>query len=50
MQGDRLCIASRTERRARTEQRRTDAMELRNQTESLLDGVVFEGALSSKLE
>ena len=38
------------ERRAKTEQRRMDALELRNQTELLLEGVVFEDALSSKLE
>lgn len=38
------------EKRAKIEQRRTDAIDLRNQTESQLMGVVFEDDLSSKLE
>jgi uncharacterized protein YPO0396 len=38
------------DRRAKIEQRRTDALELLNQTKALLDGVVFEDALSSTLE
>lgn len=38
------------EKRAKVEQRRADALELRNQTELQIAGVVFEEALSSKLE
>lgn len=38
------------ERRAKAEQRRMDAHELRKQTESLCEGVVLDGAVSSRLE
>lgn len=48
-ESDRALQAAR-ERRAKTEQRRTDALALRGETESLLKGAVLEDALSSKLE
>ncbi len=38
------------EKRAKVEQRRSDAQELRQQTETLLQGVVVDDALATKLE
>jgi uncharacterized protein YPO0396 len=45
-----LALQGARERRAKAEQRRMDAKELRKQTELLCEGVVLDDTLSSKLE